>query len=140
MDRARPVLYTLAMSVITRVILAFDLLEDEAAIMRAVDEFPGYRWRAVAMAPDSAVDGVFVAAFNYLQSEGFKNHLAGLPWEEPGHVQLLLCGEEESRFSLWEMVCDYRPLPAGQTTRDGGQWCEQSTREWRLIAHPFTPF
>lgn len=136
---------------VTKVILSFDILEDAAAIMADVDEFPGYRWRAVAMAPNlapeptpgmtaphgwgaSAVDSVFVAAFNYLREDEFKQHLAGLPWEEPQNVQLLLCGEEESRFSLWQMICEYAPLLAGQTTRLGGQWCDQPTREWLRLA------
>jgi len=44
-----------------------------------------------------------IGAFNHLDLDGLKQHLKEITWEDPDDVQLLICDQEVSRFSVWNL-------------------------------------
>lgn len=47
---------------------------------------------------------IAIGAFNYLDLEGLKIHMHEMEWESPEDVQLLICDQEENRFSIWNLI------------------------------------
>ncbi len=99
------------MSVITNVILSFDLAEeyqedDGQTVLNEVNRFfwqdhatEGARGFVVPQSHDwyggtkFLTRFTFVACFNYLRISEFKDHLKTIPWREPKKVQLFIDDE-----------------------------------------------
>ena len=98
------------MSNVTDCILLFDIMEDEEFVACEVNCFFLDDERQQFMCPadvKGAVGGykqmqqpVMMSAINYLDEDGFIEHLRSIEWREPNKVQLLLCREDDSEFEL----------------------------------------
>lgn len=52
-----------------------------------------------------------IGAFNYLDCDGLLQHVrTKVNWREPQNVQLMLCRQEEDRFTVYEMDADTEDL------------------------------
>ena len=109
------------MSVVTNVILTFAILEDEDrenhyTIVDKINEwmekeygqtFNGNLWEVGNEAVGGAKNietPLYIAAFNYLDTEGFVEHLKGLPWLEPENVQMFIQEQDDERFTVYTLT------------------------------------
>lgn len=96
------------MSIVTNVILAFSIAEQEEEVLSKVNAF--FHPRALTFSPPSywcadigtkALEHpTFVAALNYFDLEAFRNHIRHIAWEEPENVQLMYCRQEEDAYTV----------------------------------------
>lgn len=95
------------MSVVTNVLLSFDILENEAEV---VDEINGwlsshhqgyFKDLTEACGGSKAMEiPVYGAAFNYLDVKALLAFIRTLKFKEPQNVQLFVCQQEEEKFTL----------------------------------------
>ena len=108
------------MSYVANVILSFSICEDEGPRMAEVNSFFVREGQERLNGfnrypdPDCCLGGSkrlerpsFVAAFNYLPTKQFIEHVRNaVHWEFPEQVQLFICGQDDERYSIAVGKCD----------------------------------
>lgn len=107
------------MSVVTNVILAVESLKmDEDRQVEKINEFFAKKnTRGFVSVKDPGLPRdwyggnrfleteLYLGVFNYLDLEGLIDHIELMvPWKEPASVQLMVQGQEETRFKIIQVI------------------------------------